>query len=259
MTDRDGPLPPLLLGLTVVTGLVDAVSYLALGHVFVANMTGNVIFLGLAAVGVPGVSALTSLTSITAFLAAGVAGGRMVRAQKHRGKLVAQCASAELLLVAACALVAAWSGGEVARLALIVLLALAMGLQNTVARALAVPDMLTTVLTMTLTGLAAEIAAGRRHRREHLATHRCGRRDARRRADRGNPYPALLHRRGIDRRNAAARGNVGGRTTPLGDRSRRLMGGSSQRASLVRRRLLVAQCSPEPNAASTSTTSSRNT
>jgi uncharacterized membrane protein YoaK (UPF0700 family) len=156
MTDRDGPLPPLLLGLTVVTGLVDAVSYLALGHVFVANMTGNVIFLGLAAVGVPGVSALTSLTSIAAFLAAGVAGGRMVRAQKHRGKLVAQCASAELLLVAACALVAAWSGGEVARLALIVLLALAMGLQNTVARALAVPDMLTTVLTMTLTGLAAE-------------------------------------------------------------------------------------------------------
>jgi uncharacterized membrane protein YoaK (UPF0700 family) len=156
MADRDGPLPPLLLGLTVVTGLVDAVSYLALGHVFVANMTGNVIFLGLAAVGVPGVSALTSLTSIAAFLAAGVAGGRMVRAQKHRGKLLAQCASAELLLVAACAFVAAWSGGEVARLALIVLLAFAMGLQNAVARALAVPDLLTTVLTMTLTALAAE-------------------------------------------------------------------------------------------------------
>ena len=39
-------LVPLLLGLTVVTGLVDAVSYLALGHVFTANMTGNVVFLG---------------------------------------------------------------------------------------------------------------------------------------------------------------------------------------------------------------------
>src|SRR5882724_768321 len=39
---RDGPLPPLLLTLTVVTGLVDAASYLKLGHVFVANMTGNV-------------------------------------------------------------------------------------------------------------------------------------------------------------------------------------------------------------------------
>jgi uncharacterized membrane protein YoaK (UPF0700 family) len=156
MADRDGPLPPLLLGLTVVTGLVDAVSFLALGHVFVANMTGNVIFLGLAAVGVPGVSALTSVTSIAAFLAAGIAGGRMLRAETHRGKLVAQCAAAELLLVAACAFVAAWSGGEVARLGLIVLLALAMGLQNAVARALAVPDLLTTVLTMTLTALAAE-------------------------------------------------------------------------------------------------------
>jgi hypothetical protein len=38
---RDGPLPPLLLALTAVTGLVDAASYLKLGHVFVANMTGT--------------------------------------------------------------------------------------------------------------------------------------------------------------------------------------------------------------------------
>jgi hypothetical protein len=41
-----GPLPLLLVCLTVVTGLVDAFSYLRLGHVFVANMTGNVVFLG---------------------------------------------------------------------------------------------------------------------------------------------------------------------------------------------------------------------
>jgi len=39
---KHGPLPPLLLGLTFVTGLVDAFSYLLLGHVFVASMTGNV-------------------------------------------------------------------------------------------------------------------------------------------------------------------------------------------------------------------------
>jgi hypothetical protein len=44
--DRHGPLPPLLVLLTVVTGLVDASSYLVLGHVFVANMTGNVVFAG---------------------------------------------------------------------------------------------------------------------------------------------------------------------------------------------------------------------
>ena len=39
-----GPLPSLLLVLTVVTGVVDAVSILRLGRVFVANMTGNVVF-----------------------------------------------------------------------------------------------------------------------------------------------------------------------------------------------------------------------
>jgi hypothetical protein len=39
-----GPLPALLVVcMTVVTGLVDAFSYLSLGHVFVANMTGNVV------------------------------------------------------------------------------------------------------------------------------------------------------------------------------------------------------------------------
>ena len=48
---RHGPLPPVLLSMTVVTGLVDAVSYLTLGHVFAANMTGNVAFLSFALAG----------------------------------------------------------------------------------------------------------------------------------------------------------------------------------------------------------------
>ncbi|GAA4955443.1 hypothetical protein GCM10023238_22610 [Streptomyces heliomycini] len=43
-----------MLVLTVVTGLIDAVSYMALGRVFVANMTGNVVFLGFALAGAPG-------------------------------------------------------------------------------------------------------------------------------------------------------------------------------------------------------------
>jgi len=37
-------LVPLLVAMTVVTGVVDAVSILRLGHAFVANMTGNVAF-----------------------------------------------------------------------------------------------------------------------------------------------------------------------------------------------------------------------
>ena len=43
-----GASPSILLGMTAVTGMVDAVSFLALGHVFTANMTGNIVFFGFA-------------------------------------------------------------------------------------------------------------------------------------------------------------------------------------------------------------------
>src|ERR1700738_2672506 len=62
------PLPLILLVMTGTTGLVDAVSYLGLGRVFTANMTGNVVFLGFAAVGVKGLSVARSLVSLAAFL-----------------------------------------------------------------------------------------------------------------------------------------------------------------------------------------------
>src|SRR6266702_4661107 len=75
--DRDGPLPLLLLVLTFVTGLVDAVSYLKLGHVFVANMTGNVVFLGFAVAGTQDFSIAASLVAIAAFLGGALAGGRL--------------------------------------------------------------------------------------------------------------------------------------------------------------------------------------
>ena len=53
-----GPLPALLLILTAVSGVVDAVSILSLGRVFVANMTGNVVFVGFAIAGGAGVLAV---------------------------------------------------------------------------------------------------------------------------------------------------------------------------------------------------------
>src|SRR4030088_1560301 len=76
MDDRHGLLTALLLVLTGTTGLVDAVSYLGLGHVFTANMTGNVVFLGFAAAGVKGMSVARSLVSLAAFLAGALIGGR---------------------------------------------------------------------------------------------------------------------------------------------------------------------------------------
>ncbi|MBA2950524.1 YoaK family protein [Streptomyces himalayensis] len=158
--DRHGPLPPLMLTLTVVTGLVDAVSYLSLGHVFVANMTGNVVFLGFALAGAEGLSALASVVSMAAFLAGAWAGGRFgTRFAAHRGRLLTTTTALEAVLVAAAVITAAASHGEVnttVQYTLIVLLGLAMGLQNAVARRLGVPDLTTTVLTLTLTGLAAD-------------------------------------------------------------------------------------------------------
>src|SRR5262249_9379811 len=61
-------LPYILLAMTAVTGLIDAVSYLSLGHVFAANMTGNIVLLGFASMGVPGVSVGRSLTALMGFL-----------------------------------------------------------------------------------------------------------------------------------------------------------------------------------------------
>jgi uncharacterized membrane protein YoaK (UPF0700 family) len=153
--------------MTVVTGLVDATSYLKLGHVFVANMTGNVVFLGFGIAGAAGISVWASLTALGSFLVGGVVGGRIgVLWSRDRARHLAAATSTELLLVAAALAVAAVSThdiGTASRYAAIVLLAAAMGVQNAAARKLAVPDLTTTVLTMTLTGLAADSALAGGH------------------------------------------------------------------------------------------------
>src|SRR3979409_1889563 len=69
------PLTRTLLVLTFTTGLVDAVSYLGLGHVFTANMTGNVVRPGLGRAGSGGLPVVAPLVSLAAFLAGAGAGG----------------------------------------------------------------------------------------------------------------------------------------------------------------------------------------
>jgi uncharacterized membrane protein YoaK (UPF0700 family) len=155
-----GPLPFLLLLLSLITGLVDAVSYLGLGHVFVANMTGNVVLLAFALAGAPGLSASASLVALFAFLLGAGAGGRIgVRQRAHRGRYLAAtttCAAPLLLIACVLALIAGQPVSSGARYALLVVMGLAMGLQNATARRLAVPDITTSVLTLTLTGIAAD-------------------------------------------------------------------------------------------------------
>ena len=158
--DRHGPLPPLMVLLTVVTGLVDAFSYLLLGHVFVANMTGNVVFAGFALAGAPGFSLMATVVAVAAFASGAFVGGRIAHSfRSHRARMLRLALLVETLLVTGAFLVAevpGWPIGTDRRYLLIALLGLGMGGQNAAARALAVPDLTTTVLTLTITGTAAD-------------------------------------------------------------------------------------------------------
>ena len=158
--DKDGLLPPLLVALTVVTGLVDAFSYLVLGHVFVANMTGNVVFFAFALAGVGGFSATASVTAIGCFALGALALGRLGRSLAGRRELLlGVTAGIQAVIVAETVTMTALAANPMPaglRYALIVALSLTMGAQNATARKLAVPDLTTTVLTLTITGIAAD-------------------------------------------------------------------------------------------------------
>jgi uncharacterized membrane protein YoaK (UPF0700 family) len=148
-----------LMVLTVVSGLVDAVSYLGLGHVFTANMTGNVVLLGFAAAGAPGFSIPASLASLGSFLVGAASAGRITLRIDSRRRWLLAAMVIEGVLAGGAAVVASSTstiGSGWPRYAVIVLMAFAMGVRNSTIRRLAVPDITTTVLTMTLTGLAAD-------------------------------------------------------------------------------------------------------
>ncbi|MFJ9705855.1 YoaK family protein [Streptomyces sp. NPDC101234] len=153
-----------LLTLTMVSGLIDAVSFLGLGHVFTANMTGNVVILGFAAAGTPGFSVPHTATSLACFLLGALVGGR-VSARfwgRSRRTWTRVTLAVEAVLVATAAAVALdRPDGTATTYTLIALTAFAMGLRNANVRKLGVPDLTaTTVLTTTLTGLVAESRFG---------------------------------------------------------------------------------------------------
>ncbi len=148
-----------LAALTVAGGLLDAVSFLGLGHVFVNNMTGNVILIGFAAAGAPGFSFTASLTALGTFLAGAVIGGRMVRHVESHRRLMLMAMVVETVLVTVAALVAATVsdvGVGWPRFTVIALLAFSLGVRYTAVRRMGVPDITTSVLTTTLTALASD-------------------------------------------------------------------------------------------------------
>jgi uncharacterized membrane protein YoaK (UPF0700 family) len=158
--ERHGPLPALLIVMTATTGIVDAVSILSLGRVFVANMTGNVVFVGFALAGAKGFSLAASLFALAGFLLGAVGGGTALRhLDQNRGELTRNAVATELVLLVIGLVLALFAGVPVPSAyadVMALALAMALGLQNAAVRRLAVPDLTTTVLTMTLTGIAAD-------------------------------------------------------------------------------------------------------
>src|SRR6266704_5572868 len=152
-----------LLGMTIVTGLVDAVSFLSLGRVFTANMTGNVVILAFATARVSGLSIARSSTALLSFLLGAIFGGRIMARASAEAQI--RFAAQAFLLEVAFLFAASFCGiGYLGNLlehsfqpfALIALTALAMGTRNAAVRKLAIPDLTTTVLTLTITGIGAD-------------------------------------------------------------------------------------------------------
>jgi uncharacterized membrane protein YoaK (UPF0700 family) len=158
-----GPLrTPVLYGLAAVTGIVDAVCYLAFGHVFTANMTGNVVLLGFAVAGVESLSVSRSVTALAAFLVGAVLGVRLARSMNpsmHRWPAAAFGSEATLLFMSATVAGSPSDGAKATTTAVylvIVLTGLAMGMRSATIRRLGEREVNTTVLTMTLTGIGAD-------------------------------------------------------------------------------------------------------
>jgi uncharacterized membrane protein YoaK (UPF0700 family) len=152
-----------LLGMTMVTGLVDAVSFLSLGRVFTANMTGNVVILAFATARVPGLSIARSLTALLAFLVGAILGGRVMArtSADSQIRLAVQAFVLEVVFLLAASFCSIGYRSDLLEysfqpFALIALTAVAMGTRNAAVRKLAIPDLTTTVLTLTITGIGAD-------------------------------------------------------------------------------------------------------
>ncbi|KUH65344.1 hypothetical protein AU184_22065 [Mycolicibacterium novocastrense] len=155
-----------LLLLTFATGLVDAVSVLKLGHVFVANMTGNVIFLGFWLVPHSGVDVTAALVAFAGFVAGAVVSGRLTR---HLGTDVRRWLAITMTFeVALLAVLSVLAGIGVldyednTKLLLIAGLAAAFGVQNSSAQQFGIQELSTTVLTTTIVriGFDSRLAGG---------------------------------------------------------------------------------------------------
>jgi uncharacterized membrane protein YoaK (UPF0700 family) len=154
----------LLNVLTVSSGAVDAISFIALGKVFSAFMTGNIAFLGLRVSGAsdaPGAVAI--LVSMAAFAVGVYVSTRIVKRPESSGMWPQRVTVAlGVSLIAHAVFLAVWFANngqpstDVAHV-LLGLWALAMGMQSAAVRTLHVDGVFTTAATATIIYLAGDI------------------------------------------------------------------------------------------------------
>ncbi len=157
----------LLVGLTFSSGAVDAISFIALGKVFTAFMTGNVVFLGLGVAGAGGPAVPRVLIAIGAFAVGVSAATRIVGVST--GSVVwprRVTAALSLALVLEAVFLAVWAvtagrPGTASGDVLAALFSLAMGAQSGAVMALAVKGVFTTAATATVIFLTRDAAAWR--------------------------------------------------------------------------------------------------
>ncbi|MGA7922653.1 MAG: YoaK family protein [Thermoplasmata archaeon] len=155
----------LLIALTFAAGVVDAVSYLGLGAIFTANMTGNTVLLALAVSQRHQFQAFRSLDALLGFSFGAFLAGRVLAKVKDASvwpRRVTWVLGLELVaLVVFSLLWFAISGTPSGNLVyvLIGLSSIAMGAQAAGARHFALSGVTTTVLTTALAALMAELAA----------------------------------------------------------------------------------------------------
>ena len=162
-----------LLLLTFSTGIVDAVSVLVLGHVFVANMTGNVIFLGFWFAPRAVVDMTAALVAFVSFVAGAVLGGRLARHLDDDVRRWLDVALGTEVVVLVALSILTGTGvldyHDNTKLFLIAGLALTFGSQNATARQFGIQELSTTVLTSTIVGIGFDSRlAGGTGQREKL-------------------------------------------------------------------------------------------
>jgi uncharacterized membrane protein YoaK (UPF0700 family) len=159
-----------LLLLTFSTGLVDAISVLILGHVFVANMTGNVIFLGFWFAPRSVVDMTAALVAFVSFVTGAILGGRLSRhLEGDVRRWLTVALAVEVVMLTTLSIL----GGtglldyhNNTKLILIAGLALTFGSQAATARQFGIQELSTTVLTTTIVGIGfdSRVAGGTGHR-----------------------------------------------------------------------------------------------